>query len=80
MICSRHCQGPARTARISPGVKVFSTGDGGVFPAGLLLGTVKHLEDKDVSAEAVVNPAVNFSLLDDVFIIQPEAPAAAASK
>lgn len=69
-----------RTARVSAGVKVFSTGDGGVFPAGLLLGTVKHVEDKDVSAEAVVNPAVNFSLLEDVFVIQPEAPAAAAVK
>ncbi len=68
-----------RTARIEAGAKIFSTGDGGIFPAGLLLGTVKNIEARDVSAEAVVNPAVNFSLLEDIFIVQPEpAPAAAA--
>ncbi len=61
-----------RTARIDAGAKIFSTGDGGIFPAGLLLGTVKNIEARDISAEAVVNPAVNFSLLEDIFIVQPE--------
>ena len=69
-----------RTAKIEPGAKIFSTGDGGIFPAGLLLGTVKSMEARDVSAEAIVNPAVNFSLLEDIFIVQPEPAAAAASK
>ncbi len=69
-----------RTARIEPGAKIFSTGDGGIFPAGLLLGTVKNIEARDVSAEAVVNPAVNFSLLEDIFIVQPEPAPADASK
>lgn len=69
-----------RTAKIEAGAKIFSTGDGGIFPAGLLLGTVKNIEARDVSAEAVVIPAVNFSLLEDVFIVQPEPAPAAASK
>jgi rod shape-determining protein MreC len=70
-----------RTSKIEPGAKIFSTGDGGIFPAGLLLGTVKNVEARDVSAEAVVIPAVNFPLLEDLFIVQPEpAAAAAASK
>jgi rod shape-determining protein MreC len=69
-----------RIARIDAGAKIFSTGDGGIFPAGLLLGTVKNVEARDVSAEAVVIPAVNFSLLEDVFIVQPEPAQAAVSK
>lgn len=69
-----------RAARIEPGAKVFSTGDGGVFPAGLELGSVKAVEAKDISAEAIVNPAVNFSLLEDVFVVESQPSAAAASK
>ena len=43
---------------------------GGVFPAGVYLGKVKSFQTKDVSAEATVEPAVDFSLLEDVFVVQ----------
>jgi rod shape-determining protein MreC len=58
-----------RTLKINPGANVFSTGDGGVFPAGLLLGKVKLFESKDISGEAVVESAVDFNMLEDVFVV-----------
>ena len=62
-----------RTAKIEPGVRIYSTGDGRVFPPNVLLGKIKLVEPRDVSLEAVVEPAVDFSLLEDVFIVQKEA-------
>lgn len=61
-----------RTAHINPGANVYSTGDGGVFPPQLLLGKIKNFETKDVSAEALIESAVNFNLLEDVFVIHTE--------
>jgi rod shape-determining protein MreC len=67
-----------RTAKIEPGAKVYSYGvDGGVFPAGIYLGKVKSFQTRDVSAEATIEPAVDFSLLEDVFVVQLDAPAPA---
>lgn len=63
-----------RTLKVEPGVNVYSTGDGGVFPADILLGKVKVFEAKDVSGEAVIESAVDFTLLEDVFVVHPETP------
>lgn len=68
----------SRNAPIAPGTNVLSSGDGGVFPSRLLLGRVKLFENKDISGEAVVEPAVDFAKLEDVFVVgsRTEAPAA----
>lgn len=58
-----------RTLKLEPGANIYSSGDGGVFPAGLALGKVKAFEFKDISGEAVVDPAVNFGLIEDVFVV-----------
>jgi len=55
---------------INPGANVLSTGEGGVFPAGLLIGRVKRFENRDLSGEAIVEPAVDFSLLEYVFVVE----------
>jgi rod shape-determining protein MreC len=55
--------------KVGAGAKVYSVGEGGVFPAGLYLGEVKAYMVKDVSGEAVVQSAVDFALLEDVFIV-----------
>jgi rod shape-determining protein MreC len=55
--------------KVATGSKVYSVGEGGVFPAGLYLGEVKAYMIKDVSGEAVVQSAVDFALLEDVFIV-----------
>jgi rod shape-determining protein MreC len=61
-----------RTLKINPGAAVYSTGEGGVFPGNILLGKVKTFEIRDISGEAVVESAVDFSLLQDVFVVHKE--------
>lgn len=59
-----------RNAAINVGATVYSSGDGGVFPPGLLLGRVKRFENREISGEAVIEPAVDFSLLEHVFVVE----------
>jgi len=58
-----------RSAVINPGSSVISTGEGGVFPAGLMIGRVKRFEMKDITGEAVVEPSVDFTQLRHVFVL-----------
>lgn len=58
-----------RNALINPGTNIISTGEGGVFPAGLLIGRVKRFENRDITGEAIIEPAVDFSMLEYVFIL-----------
>jgi rod shape-determining protein MreC len=64
-----------RTLKITPGAAVYSTGEGGVFPDNILLGKVKSFEIRDISGEAVVESAVDFSLLQDVFVVHKDTAA-----
>lgn len=59
-----------RNAVINVGSNVYSTGDGGVFPAGLLLGKVKRFENREISGEAIVEPAVDFLSIEHVFVVE----------
>ncbi|MDB6004985.1 MAG: hypothetical protein JWR15_1972 [Prosthecobacter sp.] len=65
-----HLRFLSRFAKINIGSRVYSSGEGGVFPADLLLGQVKQFKSGDVSGEAIVEPAVDFSTLDEVFVIE----------
>ncbi len=67
----------SRNAPITPGMNVWSSGDGGVFPPRLLLGKVKRFENQEISGEAVVEAAVDFSVLEDVFVVDRREPVAA---
>jgi len=67
-----------RNALVNPGSAVISTGEGGVFRAGLLVGRVKRFENKDITGDAVVEPAVDFSILEHVFVL--DVPIAAEPK
>jgi rod shape-determining protein MreC len=69
-----------RNALINPGSNVISTGEGGVFPLGLLVGRVKRFENKDITADAVVEPAVDFSILEHVFVLEVPVEEAAPKK
>ena len=65
-----HLRFLSRFAKINVGSSVYSSGEGGVFPADLLLGRVKQLISGDVSGEAIVEPAVDFTTLDEVFVME----------
>jgi len=59
-----------RDADLQPGMKVYTAGvSGGVFPAGILLGVVKEFRARELDGEATVEPAADFSKLEDVFVV-----------
>lgn len=64
-----------KTAEMKPGAKVFSSGvSGGVFPSGLLIGTVIEApKARELDAQVRVAPAVDLARLDSVFVIRTEA-------
>ncbi|MDZ4402934.1 rod shape-determining protein MreC [Prosthecobacter sp.] len=68
-----HLRFLSRNANINAGASVYSSGEGGVFPENLLLGRVKRFENREISGEAIVEPAVDFSTLDHVFVIEMQA-------
>lgn len=65
-------------ADIRMGDWVVSSGLGGVFPRGLVIGQVRgvSLEDMGLFRRASITPRVDFSRLEEVFVIipQPEPP------
>ncbi|MDE1171391.1 MAG: rod shape-determining protein MreC [Verrucomicrobium sp.] len=66
-----------RSAQLAIGERVFTSGLGGVFPPGLFLGTI--IEAPPLNAgrnfglyrEAVIDPALDLTSLDELFIILP---------
>lgn len=72
-----------KTASLKPGQKVYSSGLGGVFPSGLLVGEVADFTVRELDAQAKVQSNIDLSAVEDVFVIVnkteeelPEAPAA----
>lgn len=58
----------SNNASIKPGMMVYTTGRGGLFPADILLGTIESYESGPLSGEALVKPAVDFTALKTVFV------------
>jgi rod shape-determining protein MreC len=61
---------------IKPGDVVISSGIAGVFPKGLLLGTVKSVDKKEggLFQKIIVTPAVDFSTLEEVLVLEKSKP------
>jgi rod shape-determining protein MreC len=59
----------SKTAEVKPGMKVFTSGTGGVFPSGVLVGSVKAFTIKELEGVAAVDPAVDLTRIEDVFVI-----------
>ena len=60
----------SKTANLRPGQQVWSSGiSGGVFPANVLLGTVREFQPHELSGSAKVTPAVDLSKMENVFIV-----------
>ncbi len=58
-----------KQANLQPGQKAYTSGVGGVFPSGLFIGTVKSFKTRELDGQAKVAPAVDFSHLEDVFVV-----------
>ncbi|PWU06222.1 MAG: rod shape-determining protein MreC [Verrucomicrobia bacterium] len=60
----------SKDAKISSGNRVYTAGvSGGIFPSGILIGTVKDFHPRDLDGQARVEPAVDLSHLEDVFVV-----------
>lgn len=59
-------------AAIPIGAKVYTSGKGGVFPSGILVGEVTRFRKLDDGGEAIVRPAVDFEKIKYVFVIDRE--------
>ena len=58
-----------KQADLKPGQKVYTSGVGGVFPSGLLIGGVKSFRVRELDGQAQLTPAVDLSHLEDVFVV-----------
>lgn len=64
-----------RNAKLAVGERVFTSGLGGVFPAGLLIGTIVEVPQLSnevnfgLYREAIIRPNVDLSQLNELFII-----------
>ncbi len=60
-----------KATQISVGGIVSTSGIGGIYPKGLIIGKVVDIRenDYDISINAVIEPGVNISELEDVFVI-----------
>jgi rod shape-determining protein MreC len=59
----------SKQADLKPGQKVYTSGMGGVFPSGLLVGVVKGFRVRELDGQAQLAPAVDLSHLEDVFVV-----------
>jgi rod shape-determining protein MreC len=59
-----------KMADLQPGQKIYTAGvSNGVFPSGVLLGTVKSFKVRSLDGQAIAEPAVDLSSVEDVFVV-----------
>ena len=64
--------------RIKPGQKVVTSGGDQIFPRGLPVGTVEHIQtdpENEPMVDVVLKPAANLSRLEEVLVVTSNAPA-----
>jgi rod shape-determining protein MreC len=59
----------SKQANLKPGQKVYTSGVGGVFPSGIPIGAVKTFHMRELDGQAQLNPVVDLSHLEDVFVV-----------
>lgn len=63
--------GLSRTTSVTPGGLILTSGIGGTYPKGLIIGTVSEVNESkyDLSNYAVVEPGVNVRDIEDLYVI-----------
>ena len=64
----------SRSAQIKKGNMIITSGQGGVFPAGIIIGNVIQAIVLESSAyqRAVVRPYIDYNLIEEVFVIKKD--------
>lgn len=59
-----------KSAGLEAGQKIYTAGvSNGVFPSGILLGTVKSFKPRELDGQAIAEPAVDLTNVEDVFVV-----------
>ncbi len=58
-----------KRANLQMGQKIYTSGVGGVFPSGVLIGAVKEFKVRELDGYASIVPAVDLTTIDDVFVV-----------
>lgn len=59
-----------KTANLQPDQKIYTAGvSGGVFPTGILVGSVKSFRTRALDGQAIVQPTVDLATIEDVFVV-----------
>ena len=59
----------SKQANLKPGQKIYTSGVGGVFPSGVLVGAVREFKVRELDGHASIVPAVDLTTLEDVFVV-----------
>ena len=62
----------SKQANLHKGMNVYTSGVGGVFPAGVPLGVIDEFRVRELDAYATLTPAVELSNIEDVFVVVGE--------
>ncbi len=62
----------SKQANLTSGANIYTSGVGGVFPSGVLIGQVKEFKTRELDGHATVVPAVDLTTLEDVFVVVGE--------
>ena len=58
-----------RYAPLLRGQKVLTSGAGGVYPPGILIGQIIEFKSRELDGQATIEPSVDIAALSDVFVI-----------
>ncbi|MCE9608750.1 MAG: rod shape-determining protein MreC [Chthoniobacter sp.] len=59
----------SKQAALKPGQNVLTSGAGGVFPSGVVIGQVREFKARELDGQATIIPSVDFTTLEDVFVV-----------
>ena len=59
----------SKQANLKTGQNVYTSGAGGVFPSGVLIGQVREFKARELDGHASLVPAVDLTVLEDVFVV-----------
>ena len=70
----------SKTANLQPGMNVYTSGVGGVFPSGVSIGKISTFKVRELDGYATLVPSVDLSNIEHVFVVVSERPPEAVVK
>ena len=59
----------SRFKPLRAGQKLLTSGAGGVYPPGILIGQIVEFKSRELDGQAIIEPSVDIAALSDVFVI-----------